>query len=73
MANKITFRKETGVPSVPTVNIGEPVWDQVNGKLYIKNLSGGLVELGGAPASGTQDYGFLTQTPVTYFDYGTLS
>jgi hypothetical protein len=35
--------------------MGEPAWDRTNGKLYIKNAAGSMVEIAGGSASATVD------------------
>ena len=53
--HKILFRQGTTVPSGSNFDIGEPAWDRVGKKLYMKAEDGTMVEIaggGGAPAGG---------------------
>lgn len=45
--NKIVFRNGTSVPNAVDFDIAEPAWDKTNGKLYIKNDAGTMVEIAG--------------------------
>ena len=49
---KILLRQGTGSSVVPTAanfDIGEPAWNSTDGKLYIKNAAGAMVEVGNIP------------------------
>jgi hypothetical protein len=49
---KILLRQGTGASVVPTAanfDIGEPAWNSTDGKLYIKNAAGAMVEVGNIP------------------------
>lgn len=42
----ITFRSGSGVPAAANFELGEPGWNSTDGKLYIKNAAGVMVEVG---------------------------
>ena len=42
----ITFRSGSGVPSAGNFEASEPAWDSTDGKLYVKNNAGVMVEVG---------------------------
>lgn len=46
--NKLTFRSGSAAPSASDFAAGEPAWDSSNGKLYVKNAAGAMVEVGAA-------------------------
>lgn len=50
--NKITLRTGTGVPNATDFVTSEPAWDSANGKLYIKNAAGAMVEITGSGGGG---------------------
>lgn len=53
--HKIIIRQGTTVPSGSNFAVGEPAWDRVGKKLYMKAEDGTMVEIaggGGAPAGG---------------------
>ena len=45
--NKILIRNGTTTPSAVDFDVAEPAWDKTNGKLYIKNAAGAMVEIAG--------------------------
>ncbi len=45
--NKILIRNGTTTPSAGDFDVAEPAWDKTNGKLYIKNAAGAMVEIAG--------------------------
>jgi hypothetical protein len=53
--NKIILRNGTTAPNSVDFDMGEPAWDRTNGKLYIKNAAGSMVEIAGGSASATVD------------------
>jgi hypothetical protein len=51
--NKIVIRNGTTTPSAGDFDTAEPAWDATNGKLYIKDGAGSMVEIGaGGGGSG---------------------
>lgn len=49
---KILLRQGTGASVIPTAanfDIGEPAWNSTDGKLYIKNAEGAMIEVGNIP------------------------
>lgn len=51
--NKIIIRSGTAAPSAGDFVAGEPAWDATNGKFYIKNSAGTMVEITGAGGGGS--------------------
>lgn len=53
--HKILIRQGTAAPNAGDFEVAEPAWDKTNGKLYIKNAAGSMVEIagGGGGASVT--------------------
>ena len=52
MANTIRLRRGSTAPTAGSFVEGEPAWDSTNGRLYIKNAAGTMVQIG---ASGSGD------------------
>jgi hypothetical protein len=61
MANTIRLRRGSTVPSAGSFVEGEPAWDSANGKLYIKNAAGTMVQIGGGTGGGS--YTFSSTAP----------
>ena len=55
MANTLKIRRGSGVPSAGSFVEAEPAWDSTNGRLYIKNAAGSMVQIGAA--AGGASYG----------------
>jgi hypothetical protein len=68
---KIILRNGTTTPSATDFEIGEPAWDKTNGKLYLKNAAGTMVEINTTTAPVT-DYGSVADPVTAAFDYGAL-
>jgi hypothetical protein len=47
---KILIRQGTTAPSAGDFDTAEPAWDATNGKFYIKNSAGTMVEIAGGGA-----------------------
>ena len=62
--NKITIRTGSAAPSASDFVTSEPAWDSSAGKLWIKNASGSMVEVGGG-GSGLAAYSSATGFPAT--------
>lgn len=60
MANTIRLRRGSGAPSAGSFVEGEPAWDGVGKKLYVKAADGTMAQIGG---SGT--YTFSSAAPST--------
>jgi hypothetical protein len=58
----IRLRRGSGAPTAGSFVEGEPAWDSTNGKLYVKNAAGSMVEIGGGAGGGTYT---LSATPPT--------
>jgi hypothetical protein len=52
---KILLRTGTSAPSAGDFEVSEPAWDKTNGKLYIKNSAGTMVEIAGGGGGGISD------------------
>jgi len=50
---KILIRNGTTTPNAGDFEIAEPAWDKANGKLYIKNAAGAMVEIAGGGGGGS--------------------
>ena len=55
MANTLKLRRGSGIPSAGSFVEAEPAWDSTNGRLYIKNAAGSMVQIGAA--TGGASYG----------------
>jgi hypothetical protein len=55
MANTLRLRRGSGVPSAGSFVEAEPAWDSTNGRLYVKNAAGVMVQIGAA--AGGASYG----------------
>ena len=57
MANTIRLRRGSTAPTAGSFVEGEPAWDSTNGRLYIKNAAGTMVQIGaggsGSPGGST--------------------
>lgn len=51
--SKILIRNGTTAPNAGDFEVAEPAWDRANGKLYIKNASGTMVEIAGSGGGGS--------------------
>ncbi len=52
--HKIVLRQGTTTPGAPNFEVGEPAWDKLGKKLYIKAEDGTMVEIaGGGGGSGS--------------------
>lgn len=58
--NKILIRSGTTAPTASDFVTGEPAWDKTNGKFYIKNTAGTMVEIGAGGAGATEVYEYAT-------------
>ena len=45
MAVQIQLKRGTSAPSAGSFAVGEPAWDATNGRLYVKNTAGSMVEI----------------------------
>ena len=54
--NKILIRQGTTAPSAGDFDTAEPAWDATNGKLYIKDGAGNMVEVGAGGGGGGLTY-----------------
>mgnify|MGYP003131064865 FL=1 len=45
MAVVIQLKRGTSAPSAGSFAVGEPAWDATNGRLYVKNTAGSMVEI----------------------------
>lgn len=53
---KILIRNGTAAPNAGDFEVAEPAWDKTNGRLYIKNAAGTMVEItGGSGGGGSVD------------------
>ena len=52
---KILIRNGTAAPNAADFEVSEPAWDKTNGKLYIKNAAGTMVEIAGGGGGGSVD------------------
>jgi hypothetical protein len=50
---KILIRNGTTAPSAGDFDVAEPAWDKTNGKLYIKNAAGTMVDITGGGGGGS--------------------
>lgn len=50
---KILIRNGTTAPNAGDFEVAEPAWDKTNGKLYIKNAAGTMVEIAGGGGGGS--------------------
>lgn len=67
----IRLRRGSGTPSAGSFLEGEPAWDSTNGKLYIKNAAGAMVEQVATTATQTltnKTLGDLSETVYTITD-----
>jgi hypothetical protein len=58
--NKIIIRSGTAAPTASDFVTGEPAWDKTNGKFYIKNTAGTMVEIGAGGGGATEIYEVAT-------------
>jgi hypothetical protein len=68
---KIILRNGITAPSAGDFDVGEPAWDRSNGKLYVKDGAGAMIEIG-AGAAPITDYGSVADAVTASFDYGAL-
>lgn len=54
----IKIRKGSGAPTAADFQEAEPAWDSTNGRLYVKDAAGSMIEIGagGGGGGGTVDY-----------------
>lgn len=52
--NKIILRTGSGTPSASDFVAGEPAWDSANGKLFLRNAAGSMVEVGAGGSGSTE-------------------
>jgi len=62
---KIVLRQGTTTPGAPNFEVGEPAWDKLAKKLYIKAEDGTMVEIagGGGGGGGTGNSFTASETP----------
>lgn len=65
MANTIRLRRGTTAPSAGSFVEGEPAWDSVNGKLYIKNAAGAMVQINSTGGSSAFSAGTVTSPGIS--------
>ena len=58
--NKILIRSGTAAPTASDFVTGEPAWDKTNGKFYIKDTAGTMVEIGAGGGGSTEIYEYAT-------------
>jgi len=64
--NKIIIRSGTAAPTASDFVTGEPAWDKTNGKFYVKNTAGTMVEIGaGGGATSVYEYATTASFPAT--------
>ena len=64
MANTIRLRRGSGAPTAGSFVEGEPAWDSTNGKLYVKNAAGTMVQIGGSGSGAYTVSGTAPSTPA---------
>lgn len=63
---KIVFRQGTTTPSAPDFEVGEPAWDKLAKKFYLKAEDGTMVEIaGGGGGGGTGSYTASSNPPAS--------
>jgi hypothetical protein len=78
--NKITIRTGSASPVAADFATSEPAWDSAAGKLWIKNASGSMVEVGGSslsvhssvanfPATGSETTLYLDESKSRLFQW----
>lgn len=60
---KIQLRRGSGLPDAADFVVAEPAWDSANGKLYVKNASGAMVEINSAGGGGGITYTVSSTAP----------
>lgn len=86
MANTIRLRRGSTAPTAGSFAEGEPAWDSTNGRLYIKNAAGTMVQIGAgggtytvsataptSPANGDRWFDTDTAIEYTYVNDGNTS
>ena len=87
MANTIRLRRGSGAPTAGSFVEGEPAWDSTNGRLYVKNAAGTMVQIGGSgsgaytvsatapssPANGDRWFDASSGIEYAYLNDGTSS
>lgn len=73
--NKIILRTGTGVPTASDFVTSEPAWDSTNGKLYVKNAAGTMVEItgGGGGGGGSAELVYSYATTASFPGTGNSS
>jgi hypothetical protein len=64
--NKIIIRNGTTAPNAVDFDVAEPAWDRTNGRLYLKNAAGSMVEIGGSGGVSDGDKGDITVSGSTW-------
>jgi hypothetical protein len=62
--NKIIIRSGTAAPTASDFVTGEPAWDKTNGKFYVKNTAGTMVEIGAGGATEIYEYATTASFPA---------
>lgn len=62
MANTIRLRRGSGAPTAGSFQVGEPAWDATNGRLYVKDNAGTMVQIG-AGGGGSGSYTVSSTAP----------
>lgn len=64
MPNTIRLRRGSGAPTAGSFVEGEPAWDSTNGRLYVKNAAGTMVQIGGSGSGAYTVSGTAPSTPA---------
>ena len=62
--HKIVLRQGSTTPGAPNFEVGEPAWDKLAKKLYIKADDGTMVEIAGGDGGGGGGGGSVDIDPV---------
>jgi hypothetical protein len=62
--HKIVLRQGSTTPGAPNFEVGEPAWDKLAKKLYIKADDGTMVEIAGGGGGGGGGGGSVDIDPV---------
>jgi len=61
---KIAIRSGTSTPDPADFDVSEPAWDKSNGRFYIKNAAGSMVEITGSGGGGSGSYTASSTAPT---------